>query len=1544
MAEIPAAQPAPAPDDFVGQRLRLQEKLRAQPEALTGDLKVLHTFLSRGRPKAAPYFPTPAQRETLDKTWSALQAAGHNDPLKMQEMFGQIEQLVTALEQKDGPIAQQKLALLLNLEIVKAAIAHEKAYTAALDANVATLTAYGAIKGDEHAPVLRFLFTDGVPLPPPAGAPPELTKEWEELTADAKAARAALVPGLRQPAPAASPEAGVKLTEFARRYDKYERACMAAGRTLFLKEMGFPPDCTEEELNRFIISLARPIMDPSQAVDEKNRTKPAVLEQYKKLNAVRQEVSNRVALAMRRNLAGEVGKNQVEGITQFLVNRNLYERKVLQRPQSDNDEWLLYMGVVVNEAAEEILEEYISWEAVNKRTLQKIPILRDLPPAARTGVIKGWEQVCAQMGRARVPVETLGKLFSFLNKMPLGGKFWGELLAIESPVTVLLWGLFLHESPNKVKSTMQFASFIMVGKATSKAALAAGQALRAAGILKVAPKNPYALFAIGMVVAIASADTIDKLCTWADKNIPESATKDFVGNLFATLSGDFAIGALEELAEISGVSTVDPDRDFRSYMTRPANLAAPGGMLDGDYFHTIDDWNKRVDQAMADAGGKESSIAIKLMEMRKITNVQEWAKGQSVTLHIHVTSLAAQERELEAALRAAGALGGGETLGGLELATRDGKGFRNDKAVRYAFSGTGKDALNLKKARDHIEGIASKAGGAKNVTDPLYKQFAAYADLLNDTAKDVSLFNHLGVFSREEWLGSLDNYSKDYVEPTEFVRAGLVINIADAMRRNRAVSRASYPGMKDEEYAAELAKALKIQEKVSLIGGLGDDFSALYKEWKGPGIDLMKGAQSLNVPNITIRDELFQLMMQISLTAQDLARSLSPEVANALLADTYTAVQQLVASREMVTSDQLRAIRAKLTEAVLKGKVDTLKAWQADVKDRFETGGAAFLVQGELPGLIDMDAGFYGRRTVDYLASLVSYGYAVRPQLMLLQSRTNTGDLQLFSFVCPSSDRNNWKVQIDSAQRQFYYRGKQQMNSVTHNPSRTISYVDFCKSYPGSAAGVELHLKAIQDARRAEEEAKNTIENKRDEEKAQLKADYIKANEPERMKDLSKVVLKRMTTLKDPRTGEAIMGRDNKPIVYEETLGNAKDLLDMVNKAGPELQKKLEATKVAEWKAKDVLDRVMRLMDYLANDRTIGKEYYDRGLDPRTHTLDLFMKYDSEYRDYAEKYKKATGKDLWEGFGVPTLVKTVIPFLERFTPEEREAARIILSMQNLKKFETMLNEKGAGALKAGLEKEANEHAEKIAGWRYNVRKAAMNDKNLGLVPVAPGSAQMVTIGRLKDPAGEWIILAKPNGYVPGNDASDSNDFSAKTHQPEEGRNHWLRYYRIKTKDVPDAAALNLADPEKNAGVEWLNMSSDMLYSDLGDDWKRLAKHALMADMSGGSSGRLWRMLNLFPYEISWRGNKNAKHKLHDALTALMPYVVNEEKFYGKLLSMLIDLKTGGEGGITWDGLTKIRKSMYSKNDEFDQWGMTNGTFDTRRYAESARQVIVRVFP
>lgn len=1058
------------------QRLRLHDSLGRVAEVQASDLRFVHDFLA-WRETRDPLIRTDAQRRQLDAAEAELKKAGATDPEQLTMYFDQISGLLAMLEGQTGDTAKQKLALVMELPLTKAIIAYQKVYAGVLDENVQSMAKFSGANTPELQITIRSLQEDAPLLEPPVGAPQALAKECQDLVAAAAALRLQLAAALDVPPPALDAKVGEAVRTFAGRKQKYEEQCQKASREIFLKEMGFPPDCTEEELSAFALSLARPIAPPEQARDPKMRTDPNVLALHKQLQERRSIVSTRVTLALRRNLSGSDGKAQVEGVTDFLINRDLYERRILQQPKADNDKWLLYMGVAVNEAAEEFLENSIGWRALNEKTLQKIPILRDVPAATRAITLKAWETVCAQMGKVGVPVETLGKMFSFLGRMPMPKGFWSELLVVESPVTVLLWGMYLHESPNKVKATMQFASFLMLGKATTRLALSAGNAMRAMGLLRVAPKNPYALFAIGLVVAFASADQLEKLSTWADKLIPESATKDFVGNLFATVSGDFAIGGLEELAEVTGVSKVDPDRDFRSYMTRPGNLASPGDMFTGDYYHTLDDWNKRVDQVTADAKGRESPMTIELWKLRRIDNLQEWSQRQSVYLHIHTASLADQESKLESELRKLGKLGPSETLGGLELATRDGNKLRNDKEVRYALS-TGKSAPGLQKLQQYIDEQVSKAGGADKAKDPFYLQCVQYRELLQDVAKDVGLYNHLGVYKRDTWLGDLARYGRDdYVTTTEYVQSGLVQSVAEAMRRNRAVARSSYPDMKPEQYAAELAKAVRTEEKIGLVESLGNDFEALYKEWKGPGINIFKGAQSLNVPNITIRDELFQLMMQVHNTAK--------QVPEPLMKDVYDSLQQLATSREIVTSAHLRVIREKLTDVLLKAKAAANPVWEVQkAVERFtKLGSCTLFVQGDLPGELLMD----GSRRVDYVRDFVHQVISPSSDFAVLQSQSQTGDMRLFQFSCYGGDSSKWTVQVSGAQRQFYWRGKQAVNSVNYTPTKTISYQDFVSQQPEMAKNLEPKFQKIEQWYRDRDTARTKY---RDEYVAKYEADW----------------------------------------------------------------------------------------------------------------------------------------------------------------------------------------------------------------------------------------------------------------------------------------------------------------------------------------------------------------------------------------------------------------------------------------------------------------------
>ncbi|TSC80690.1 MAG: hypothetical protein G01um101425_344 [Candidatus Peregrinibacteria bacterium Gr01-1014_25] len=1161
MGETP---PSPEHQQSVERRQAVAERLKNIAEGEHREqINLLQRFIGRIAAHQAPYVYPREHKATLEKTWQAYRAVCPEGSEEERLIVHGFEVVLDHRDAQRLDAAKERLGVLLAHPAMQAAIAHERAYEAATNASVQRIQSATGVPDTGREAIATAITRP--PRKPPAGTHADLQKEFDAIKEERRRFLFTdFATAVEEDRPAHNAELGKRWQAHMQRVETYEAKCRAAGREMFLKTMNFPTDVTQEEFQEFIQSLGRRILPPDQARDPVHAKNPKVLALYKKLEEQRGTISRSLQEATRRNLEGDIGKDVATTIFEFLANRDLYERKVLQKPEQDNDKWLLYAGVVINEAAEELAEGWLSWEALNKKTIQQVPLLRQVDAATRKAIIGGWSKASEMLGKA-ASVTMLGRMLNFMtNKVGVGGTFLAELFKVESPVTVLLWGMYLHESPNKVKATMQFASFIAVGNATSKL-MRLGQSAR---FLKIVPKNNVAVFAAAMAVAFIAADKIDQFCTWIDKEIPESASKDAAGRILSLISGDSAIGALEEISEQVGISRVDPDRDFKSYMTREANLTqGVGKTLSGDYFHSIDEWNKRVDQAIADAKeAKESPMLIALWEQQKISpeKLQEWGEAQSVYLHIQVPALIAQERDMEKRLRAKGVLAQDETLGGVALATHDGdRKHRNDRTVRYAM-GEGQGSAALKKAREYFQKMESADPKDPVPTDPDYRAWTSYRTLLGDIARDVGLYNYLGVYKREAWLGDLGRYEGQENAPmTDTVQRGLVAQIGRQIRSNRATSRDQYPGMSAEQFAAELAKAIKTHEKVGIVGGILQDFDALAKEYRGPGINIFKGAQTMNAPTHTVRMDLFMLM-------QDL-HSASRELTKEQMQEFLREVQALVVSREIITSQQIRDIRERISTARL-NRLSGRKMYPADsdLRQRLGIKDAPFFSQGSISGPIWVQKGNF---EVDYLAGL-GYnwnkvrkdGYDMRfEDLVLLQSDVDSHSVRLFSFRCPSSDRKQWSVRTTASTTNILYeKGNTTRTVISTKPSSVavLSYEDFAKTYPQLVAGLDEQFRLIEARRSKEEGEEKSLGVKYEEEKAQLKKEYITKYEAEwktKKGDMKMYKVHRIPDQKNP----------GKFIEFPVYMGTAGELLEKCTKETAEIQRIIRERNVNVGRVRD---------------------------------------------------------------------------------------------------------------------------------------------------------------------------------------------------------------------------------------------------------------------------------------------------------------------------------------------------------------------------------------
>lgn len=865
-----ADAPSSAAETALRQRERvLFVKLDLARDLLTQkELEQLRSLLSQG-PLPPPFVAMPRdekEKQRLETQYEAFLSSEQPSGVRYRRLLDGLDEVFSYLSKQDTAAAKERATLLSQiLADFGAELAAHNAAARAMTENtrdgiVAFLTLDPAL-----APFVETTITQDGPLAPPPGAPQELAEtnrvlqlQWEDLlqkTADAFNARNPA--GLRQ-----------RWLAYRTALDAYETACASAGRKEFLRASGLPEDMTEQEFAAFQADLFAPLVAP------KGDLHPAVLKSaqghFATLEKLRAELSVKFPLNMRHGFPEGNRAEWGQQLCTFMMQRSLYETGV-QRTPSTMSKWLLYAGIVVNEVGEEFGENMFqfSQKSLYERFALRVPFVANLDAAARARLFAGWDGVVNGLKARGVPAESLGKIFGFMGRTPMGPKFWGELLKVESPLTVLLWGAFMYSSEDKVKAAVQFGSFIAVSNASNmafklaeegfrdsaaralkKARAIADPAKRAAALQKAeryaermkwmakGPANPALKFAMAMGLAIGLSSTIDYYAEQIDKAIPDSETKHDAEVFLSIVSSEALIGHVDEALEAYGVFTVNPLRDQMEFLG-DENILAEGTNIDRMRFHTIDDWNARVDQAIAaerGRGDKANVVAIAMFELQKIQDPETWAQRQSVELYAQSASLRAMEAELGAALAQRGVIGGADGLNAWAIATADGGDARNDRELEYAL-GVGKNSPGLKAARAFFDNAASLPA-----EDPLREQWKQYVALATSVAKAVSVYRNLGLYrSRAEWLGSGMPAAEGTEALPEKVMQGMYEEMAYRMRFRRATDPASYPNIPRPHFDRMLAEAMRMKahdeewnKLVSTGVALGGSY-ALFRMFKSVG-------------------------------------------------------------------------------------------------------------------------------------------------------------------------------------------------------------------------------------------------------------------------------------------------------------------------------------------------------------------------------------------------------------------------------------------------------------------------------------------------------------------------------------------------------------------------------------------------------------------------------------------------------------------------------------------------------------------------------------
>ncbi len=471
-----------------------------------------------------------------------------------------------------------------------------------------------------------------------------------------------------------------------------------------------------------------------------------------------------------------------KALAAFLMQRRVYEARLNNREPEKASKLYLYLGVAAEEGAEELAEGKFSFKKLPEGRAPVLRFLRTpewmqrLDAGTRQKMLEGFRDARLALGQ-KAP--RLSQVLGSMERSPVGRQFWKQLLTIESPVTVMLYAMYVHTSGNPLKATLNYAAFLTTSAASNallesavrmlaQSAIWAQRARNfrtASALLKLArlPKNPVIIFAAALAIALGLSQVIDDITSWIDEKIPDTPEKQAVNNALNVVSGGSTIESVEFLAGEVGLRKADPETEAFSYLSQELLTVESGGMQRRK-MNGITDWNGTVDRAIT---SEVNPLMQELWKLEYASGSGAWADRHAFELYCDVQRAQELERSIGAELAERGVLQNPQSFGMLWIATMDSGNDRPDWAVKR----TEDDASGPQgKAIAYIKGLKED--------DDLAKTWKYYRPLVQRIAEKVTTFLHLGMYKREQWLGA--NGAKGM---PEMARRGIAAEISYQIAR-----------------------------------------------------------------------------------------------------------------------------------------------------------------------------------------------------------------------------------------------------------------------------------------------------------------------------------------------------------------------------------------------------------------------------------------------------------------------------------------------------------------------------------------------------------------------------------------------------------------------------------------------------------------------------------------------------------------------------------------------------------------------------------------
>jgi hypothetical protein len=851
---------------------------------------------------------------------------------------------------------------------------------------------------------------------------------WDALQAKAGDIFALLRQGKKADADAIAKDLKPLLAAYPAQIEAYETEARKTGLTVFKNAMGLQ-EVSDDDFRELLADLRSPLTPPERAADQSNVA--SLRQMHPEIEKLRTDLSRDID---KRLLSlGQAGNQEnldvemafwKEDVVALMLHRHHYE-KLAGLDTKKSSKYIQFLTMAGSEAIEELMEGLKFGERPWRyrwKTMENVDI------ATRDAFVRAGDQVTKMFAKSGIkcPPRVL-RILAAMAESPLGGQLLKSMIKFESPVTVVLFAMYLHQTDNKIKAAVDWAGFMVTSHLSGEILVIADKILLGRNAVKAGSKvlaHPVLKFTAALLLIFGFQKEFNQLTSWVDRQIPESRLKHSAGLAISTVFGDSLITHGEIWLQDAGVIKVSPQTEQKKYLM---NTRIQGGEyvvdLDSRMNRTLKDWNAAVDVAIRDA---KNPVQKRLWELEKVTDPIAWSKREAAHLFPAVVNFKTLETDLNANLKAKGK--DFPPLDLVETVISDNSDAPNDRAFARVLE-------NHRGIDDYMRTLDEK--------DPLRESWNVYRSRGNTIAKTVRLYRHLTKpehdavgnlgeisYNRQQWLGDLKS-----IPP--FVQEGLREEMLYQLRRKEAVR------LRPGEKASDLVDAAEGVEAAKWdVGSIFKDILDLDK-FLELLCDRTKAEynERLAQQALLARNDLKQLTGKLDpyLKRAETDPGMADRLRPILLPLRNLALRRHVNHQETMTEMErvMRLVAAGIAQLAL-GDASSAAEMDAGLRERMGfTGsenfaGTTLLVGPEVDDL-SKDVAIRGmsgwvkhyRTTMDWNGGEMPQGACPFRDIIIIDSTPppRARVVTMTSFRCTGTDRKRWAVKTETVQETIQARG-----------------------------------------------------------------------------------------------------------------------------------------------------------------------------------------------------------------------------------------------------------------------------------------------------------------------------------------------------------------------------------------------------------------------------------------------------------------------------------------------------------------------------------------